>query len=408
MQPSGVQAPADPALAFILRIGVALHRYGVPAHRLEQALAVMIGNLGIEGRFYSTPTAILASFGPPEDLRTSMLRVEPGEVDLGRLAELDVLTTDFVHQRLTVEEASRRLDEILEAPAPYGKVLTVAAFAVASGAAASLLGGGPREAFVGFVISTITGLIAVSAGTTPFVARMLEGVGAFLAAALAVTFQRILGPFSEQLAIIAGLIVLLPGLTLTIAMTELATRNLVSGTSRLMSATLVFLQIAFGVALGKRLDDILPPIPDVTWAFEFPPWTLVPALILGTGAFSILFRARPRDSLWIMGAGSLAFLCARAGAGALGPELGAFVGSLALCMASNTVARILNKPSVITILPGLLLIVPGSVGYRSLDAILGKNVTGGVETALQVAIVATAIVAGLLLANSLVPPRKVL
>lgn len=407
-QPSGAPAPKDPNLAFILRIGVALHRYGVPAHRLEQALSVMMGNLGIEGRFYSTPTAILASFGPPEELRTSMIRVEPGEVDLGKLAELDVLTTDFVHQRVTVEEASDRLDTILSAPAPYGSALTVAAFAVASAAAAYLLGGGPREAFVGFVISTITGLVSVRAGRSPFVARMLEGVGAFIGAALAVSFERILGPFSVQLAIIAGLIVLLPGLTLTIAMAELATRNLVSGTSRLMSATLVFLQIGFGVALGSRLDDLLPPIPDIPAAFQFPSWSLIPALLLGTGAFSILFRARPRDALWVMGAGSLAYLCARAGSSALGPELGAFVGSLALCMASNAVARLLDKPSVITILPGLLLLVPGSVGYRSLDAILGENVTGGVQTAAQVALVATAIAAGLLLANSVVPPRKVL
>lgn len=403
------EQPVDnPALCLILRLGVALHRYGVPAHRLEQALEVMSGNLGLDGRFYSTPTAILASFGPPEALRTSMIRVEPGELDLARLAELDILTTDMVRGRCSIPEASKRLDAILSAAPLYGPTLTVLAFAIASGGAAYLLGGGLREVMVGLVISGITGLLAVNTNRMPFVARMLEGIGAFLAAALAVLFERVLGPFSVQLAIIAGLIVLLPGLTLTVAMTELATRNLVSGTSRLMSAVLVFLEIGFGVALGSKLDSVLPPVPALPEAAPLPGWVMWPALILGSGAFAVLFRSRRKDALWIILASSLAYFGARLGSEFLGPQLGAFVGSFALCVGSNVLARFLDKPSVITILPGLLLLVPGSVGYRSLDALLETNVLSGVETAFHMVLVAIAIVAGLLLANATMPPRKVL
>ncbi len=406
--PMNEQAPSDPGLAFTLRLGHALHRYGVPAHRLEQAMSVVSARFGLTGRFYSTPTAIIASFGPPEDLRSCMIRVEPGDVDLARLAALDELTTEVMHGTCEPALASRRLDEILTSPPPYGPRITVAAFSIASGGAAYLLGGGAREVLVALLISAVTGLLAVSTGRFPGLARMLEVLGAFLAAALAIAGTRVLGPYSVQLAIIAGLIVLLPGLTLTVALTELATRNLVSGTSRAMSALITFLQMGFGVALASQLDKVLPPVPDLPAPPPLPGWVMLPALVFGVGSFAVLFRSRYRDAVWIIIGGSVSYFAAGVGSTYLGPQLGAFVGSLLLCMGSNALARWKDKPSVITILPGMLLLVPGSVGFRSLDALLAHNVLGGVETAFTMVMVAVGIVAGLLLANAIVPPRKVL
>ena len=57
---------------------------------------------------------------------------------------------------------------------------------------------------------------------------------------------------TPSIVTIAALIAMLPGMTLTNAMTELATRNLVSGTARMMSALIVLLELALGVALGER------------------------------------------------------------------------------------------------------------------------------------------------------------
>ena len=402
------RAITEPGLAFTLRLGEALHKYGVPAHRLEQAMAVVAARFGLRGCFYSTPTAILASFGPAEALRTCMIRVEPGDVDLGRLAALDELTTQVIQGRCDAEEAQARLDEILGRPPLYGNAATVAAFCIASGGAAYLLGGSWREVLMGLVIGTITGLLAALSGRVPPLARLLEGIGAFVATALATAGEHVLGPYSVQLAVIAGIIVLLPGLSLTIAFTELATRNLVSGTSRAMGALVTFMLMGFGVAMGSQVSRLLPPLPTSPPAGPLPGWFLVPALLFGVGAFSITFKARWKEAPTIVLGGSLAFFAAAGASSILGPQLGAFVGSFALCGAANLLARLRNKPSIILILPGLLLLVPGSIGFRSLDALLERNVLSGVETAFNMAMVAVAIVIGLLMANVVVPPRKVL
>ncbi|MBZ4422234.1 threonine/serine exporter ThrE family protein [Myxococcus sp. RHSTA-1-4] len=400
--------PPGPAVAFTLRLAEALHRYGTPAHRLEGLMQRVSERLGLEGRFFSTPTSLFASFGPPEALRTSLIRVEPGDMDLERLTLLDVLADDVIQGRLTPAEGARKVEDILARPARYGPALQLLCWTLAGGAAARLFGGGLREMAVAALSSLLIGTLGELTQRQPTTARVLEPVAAILSSALAALAASFMGPLSVQVATLAGLIVLLPGLSLTVALNELATRHLISGTSRLTAAALVFLQLGFGVALGSRVSTLLPPPPLTPLPPVLPGWTQPVSLAVATFAVGVLFRARPRDWGWMAGACTFAFAGARLGALLLGAQLGAFVGALLLGIASNALARLRNRPSVITVVPGLMLLVPGSVGFRSLSSLLERDVVAGVDTAFSMLMVAVALVAGLLSANALVPSRKVL
>ena len=57
-------------------------------------------------------------------------------------------------------------------------------------------------------------------------------------------------------------------------------------------------------------------------------------------------------------------------------------------------------------LPGVLLLVPGSIGYQSLTSLLDQNVVVGVRAGFTMILIAVAIAAGLLAANVIVPPRR--
>ena len=208
---------------------------------------------------------------------------------------------------------------------------------------------------------------------------------------------------------LSGLIVLVPGLTLTTAMTELATGHLVSGGARLAGALLTFLTIGFGVALGSRLGALSFPAMVAPQAqAPLPLWTEGAALLVAALAFVVLFRAAPRDGGWVLAAATVAYLGARSGAAALGPELGALFGALVLGVCSNLHARCLQRPAALTQVPGLMLLVPGSLGFRSVAALVEHDTLSGVQTAFTMVLVAIALVTGLLLANVLVPTRKAL
>src|SRR5207302_6084954 len=92
---SCIVAPVeDASVAFVLALGRALHRYGTPAHRLEEGLKKVCDQLEVDAEVFTTPTAIIMSFGAPTELRTRMMRVEGGELDMSKLARVDTLVDD--------------------------------------------------------------------------------------------------------------------------------------------------------------------------------------------------------------------------------------------------------------------------------------------------------------------------
>jgi uncharacterized membrane protein YjjP (DUF1212 family) len=398
--------PTADSAAFILTLGRALHAHGTPAHRLEAAMAAVAERLGIAGQFFSLPTAIFVSFAGPERDEARFVRVEPGDVNLEKLTLLDSVADRVVAGDLSVTQGLAAVHEIVAAPPRYGGALTTLCFGLASATAARFFGGGVPEIATAGVIGLATGLLALVTSRHRRLAWVFEPAAATLAAALAVLVRWLAPPVAVPVAILAGLIVLIPGLTLTVAMNELAMRNLVSGTARLAAAVVVFVEMGFGVTLGGQLARWLPAAPAGGVAAPLPLWTEAVALLVATLALAVLFRARPADAGWIVAAGALAFWGARGGAWLLGPELGVAVGALFLGIAGNLHARLLDRPAAVLLVPGLMLLVPGSIGFRSVSSLAQHDVVVGVETAFTAVMVAVALVAGLLLANALVPPRR--
>lgn len=405
----GSLPPAErDAVGFILRLGRALHSYGYAAHRLEDVMDQASSRLGLSGQFFTTPTSIFAAFGPQDDQRTFLIRVEPGDVDLGRLAMLDRVVREVLRGELTPKMGSAEVERILKAPPRYGRFMTTVAFGLASAAASRFLGGGAKEIAVSSVLGLVIGFVALAASRYQSLGRVFEPVAAFAASLLASTAGHWIGSYSVYNATLAGLIVLVPGLTLTVAMTELSTRHLVSGTARLSGAFVLFLAIAFGVALGARIASELAGAPRILDPLPLPAWTEYVALIAAPLAFTVLLRAEPQDAIWIVLAGILAVAGGRIGAKALGLELGVFVGALLVGAGSNLYARFLNRPATVILVPGVLLLVPGSIGFRSLASLLDREVVLGVETAFRMILMAVALVAGMLVSNVVAPPKRVL
>lgn len=358
-------------------------------------------------QIFSTPTAIYAAFGPLSDQRTHLLRVEPGSISLSHLTRLDKVVTDVVGGTMSPEAGLARIDEIEAAPSPYGKVSMVIAFALTSGAVAQFLGGGLREIGVGVVIGVITGLLALLAGKVKPLGDVYEPVAACAAAFIAGVLSSVWMPFATSIATLAGLIVLIPGFMLTIAIRELSTRHLASGTARLAGAGITFLGIIFGVALGNRLALVATGAPHNAPAVALPEWSFVLSALLAGLAFTVILKAELRDAPWVVLAGLLAVLASRIGARVLGLELGAFVGAAAVGIASNLFSRLRNRPSVVMLVPGTLILVPGTIGFSSLASLLDAQVVPAVQTAFRMVLTAISLVAGLLFADIISPERRV-
>ena len=99
----------------------------------------------------------------------------------------------------------------------------------------------------------------------------------------------------------------------------------------------------------------------------------------------------------------LGVVAGRVGATHLGLELGMFVAAFGVALASSAYERWRQRPAPVVLVPGILLLVPGSIGYRSMSALMERDTVSGIDTAFTMVLTAVSLVAGLLIAGVLVP-----
>jgi uncharacterized membrane protein YjjB (DUF3815 family) len=112
----------------------------------------------------------------------------------------------------------------------------------------------------------------------------------------------------------------------------------------------------------------------------------------------------------VMAAVVMGYLATRWG-GALAGKLpaapfGVFLGGLALSSLANLYARFVHRPGAIIREPGIILLVPGSVGFRSVSYLLERDTTLGMDSGMLLITLLIALVAGLLFGDLLIAPRR--
>jgi len=381
-------------IRLLLGYARALHRAGAPTPRVEALLATVGRAIGVPGRFFGVPTALIASLevdGRPE---THVVEVEGGDIDLGALARLEAIAARLTSGEAAAGEALAQLEAGEQAPPRWSAATTVAAFAGVSGAAAIVLGGGAAEGAVAAAAGLSTGLLAVgSAG------RLFELLAAAQAAFLATSAARWAGVAVEP-AVLGGLIVLVPGFTLWQGMAELTCGHLVSGTTRLARALAVLLLMGVGFALGSRVADALVPelaSPVVLSVASIPTALAVAAT---APALLVLFRAPARELGWILGSVGVAWGGSMLGGQSLGPELGTFIAALGVGLYGGVYERLARRPAAVAMVPGIWLLVPGTIGFRGINALMADDPVAGIEAGFSALLVAVSLVAGLLVAET--------
>lgn len=396
---------ATPRLRFIYDLGGALHAYGTPSHRLEALLGAVAQELGLQSEFFVTPTAIFCAFGEAPDQKMGLITPKSFDLDLGRTAELDIVAQDVAWGDATVEEGSRRVKAILRDTREYQPRARLMGHATLASAASLLLGGGLYEAAAALVAGTLVGILEITSRHRSGLARVLLPLGALVASLCGVVAATISPGISTTVVGIAGIIYLLPGLTLTVAMMELATGHLVSGTARFAKAVAAFMLLGVGALVGGAVASVVG-VESASIDVLSRGW-LFAAMLASIAPLLVLLNVRKQDVLFVTFVGIAGYGAselARLG----GPILAAGVGTFLIGLLGNAWARLKNRPAAVAVTPAILLLVPGSVGVRAISAFLSDDVLTAVTLSFQAFLTAVALVSGLLVANMSLPPRKAL
>ncbi|EIL99651.1 hypothetical protein RHOFW104T7_05925 [Rhodanobacter thiooxydans] len=404
-------------IAFVLELARRLHQYGTSAPRLEMAIAGAAQRLGMSADVWSSPTAIIISFA---DLAqgeegvaqtTQVMRLAPGEVNLERLCQADDIADRAIAGELGLREGFRRLRELGRPDTRREKIGSIASYGLSAASIAALF---LHSAWVDLVVAGAIGAgigwITLLSASRPRLAVASDAICALVATTVAIVVSAFVVPLAIKSVVLASLIILVPGMSLTNAVREISSGHLVSGTARMGGAMSTLLKLTFGTIAATQLcaavgitarDFALPAL---------PAWTDYPALLVAAVAFAILFRAARRDWPVVIVAVVLGYLATRWGgaiSGSLpGAPVGVFLGGLLLGALANVYARFAHRPGAVIREPGILLLVPGSVGFRSVSLLLERDTTPSLDTGLLLVTLLVSLVAGLMFGDLLVSPRR--
>jgi len=399
-------------IAFVVETARRLHQYGTAAPRLESAIDQLAARVGLRAQVWSSPTALIVSFadGSAEGASlaeiTQVMRLSPGDLDLRHLVEVNEIADDVIAGRMNIDVGFHRLQTMSDRIGRRGRLLEIACYGLVSGALAALLHSAWADVSAAALIGLAVGsMVAVSEGR-PRLRNALEALCALIVTLLATLISLYVTPLTLKPVVLAGLIVLLPGMTLTTAARELSTQHLVSGVARFAGAITTLIKLAFGTVVANELCKVLQLVPPASSHAPVPGWAEWLALLAASYSFAVLFRAARRDFPLVMLSAALGYLITNYGGRAFTPEFGVFLAGLVMGALSNAYARITNRPGALVREPGIILLVPGSVGYLSLSLIAERDVFLGINTGVSVTAILACLIAGLLFGDLLVAPRR--
>ncbi len=400
-------------MEFVVELARRLHEYGTSAPRLEAAVNLVSQRLHLECNVLSTPTSIVMSFADldPSAHRlaevTQVVRLPPGEVNLKRLCIVDDIADDVIAGKMDIGEGYRLLQSIgARQPRLITRLMRVLAYGAASASvAAILLTGWAGVATAGF-IGLLIGATSLLAATRPAISAALEAISALVTTLVATMVAVWLVPLQVRSVVIASLIVMLPGIGLTTAVRELSSQHLISGSARIAGAMASLLKLSFGTVAAAQLAALFGLIPPNFPSVSIAPWTEWIAVPIAAVAMAVIFKSPLRYFPIVISSVILGYVCTRVGGTFLPVGFGVFLGGLIIGALSNAFARLAGQPGALIREPGIILLVPGSVGFRTLNFVFERDVMMGLDTAASLVAILIALVAGLLFGDLLIPPRR--
>ncbi|GJJ76781.1 hypothetical protein EMPS_09140 [Entomortierella parvispora] len=389
---------------YILRLAKSMIKYGYPSHRLEDTIDSSARILELNVQCVYLPNVMIVAFTDYEThtSETHLLKM-PAGLDMYKCALVHQIHKMVTHSSMPVEEAIMKLEAIHTEKDANSRWLTVLAYAVASFCTAPMFFKGSWiDAGVSFVIGGAVGLLVWLSEKVPSYAHICEITMSVVVAFVAEALRH--NNICQSAVKMAGIVIILPGYTITCAILELSSRHIISGSVRLFYAVVFSLLLGYGLTIGASIWQLfdhsdtgeenltgvcpLPPL-DPLWNILFVPLFAI--------SLNIWIKAHPRQ--WFLATilsivGYAVSYASSTYAGAQ-TEVSSALAAFAIGLLGNVYQRLTHQLTFQAVVCAVFFLVPGSMGLKGAMAWFTEDMTGGVNFALQMVITAIAISVGL-------------
>lgn len=233
------------ALDFAAEIGHLMLENGAEINRVEETMERISTHFGVDTKdFFVVSNAIFTtgnSFARVQNVAMKGSQLE-------KVIEASRLSRDVVAGKYTLEQAWVRLEEIKNIPMekPWVQIL---ASALGSAGFCAIFSGSLIDCGVSAVIGAILWAVIIILDRHRFSKVFCNMFGGALVAALCLTCIECGIGESLSHVLIGALIPLVPGVSFTNGIKDIANEDYIAGATRLIDSLLVFLCIAMGVSI---------------------------------------------------------------------------------------------------------------------------------------------------------------
>ncbi|KAJ2464087.1 pheromone-regulated protein prm10, partial [Coemansia sp. RSA 2322] len=354
---------------FLVLIAKALMMYGSPLHHLEDNLTRIAQLLDLEMTASAIPGLIMLSFDDSvtHTSETKLIRCS-NSWDMHRLDQTNQLLRRMVYSGVDVKAAVQNLEGIMMAAPIYAWYWQVLNWGVISWSLCLVcFGGSWRDSGISLAMGLVAGMMNLAAqkfsGYTNFFEVSVSILAGILSAALAKW-----GCFGATS--LSATVVLLPGLVMTTGVIELASRHMIAGTVRIFYALLLAFIIAYGLLVGVEIYNRIAGNPvldnallDLSQCQGLTKWSWFGTFPAGIISISILVNIHWRHWVSVTTIAGVSY-------GVFWlfkfhlmlDDLAPVVASFVLGLVANTWSKYTGQTAYMILLPGMMFLVPGSVG----------------------------------------------
>lgn len=233
-----------------LHVGQTMLQAGASSFRTEETMARIGLGLGADRlELYVTPTGIIATAVSGGEQRTRVGRVGPLGVNMARAIELNRLSRYMGLVGGALPAVRRHVEIIERSPRELPDWITIPAVGAACGAFAQILGGGAIEFLAAAAGAALAQWLRTALHRARVTAVALTAICALAGSLAAWGVTQLADSQHPELAVIASVLLLVPGVPLVTSVIDLSNNDLVSGVTRGTLALMLALAIGVGVLL---------------------------------------------------------------------------------------------------------------------------------------------------------------
>ena len=224
---------------------------GEPSSIVQQRLVKVARAFGIDAaRVSAFPTYFMVSMGSGEPVVLELTTAFGVQLRLDQFAAIDRLVGDAEAGDVTAAEGLRRLEEIGTSAPRFGRPTSILGYCILTVGLCLILHPTGSDVAAAAVFGVVVGVLRMLGSTRPNLQVLMPVLASFVVSVLAATAvdHDLIDPALR--AVVASLVVFLPGATLTTAVLELAAGQMISGASRLVAGAVQLALLAFGILAG--------------------------------------------------------------------------------------------------------------------------------------------------------------